>query len=80
MYGDISYSYDNLNCALKTDICEVFNDIVEDTVMNIMLGKEISNEQLLSLSDNLASFGDEFNVTEAKALSEKIKTSFIQPS
>ena len=75
MDGTIDYSFDNLNCALKTDICEVFDAIAGDFVINIECGNDdkVTNEQLQALHDNLIAFGEEYNVKEAATLAEKVK-------
>ena len=73
MNGTIDYSFDNMHSAMKTDICEIFNDIAEDFVMNIMLGQEITKEQLQTLHDNLVTFGEEFEVKEATSLAKNVE-------
>lgn len=70
--GSIDYSYDNLNRAMKTNICEVFSSIAEDVVINIRLGRDVTKEQLQDLHDNLISFGNEYKVKEAKQLAKKV--------
>lgn len=73
MNHSISYSYDKLNCAMKTDICEVFSSVAEDVVMKVEFGGEVTLEQLQALHDNLISFAKEFEVKEARALAKKVK-------
>ena len=75
MDGTIDYSFDKLNCAMKTDICEIINAIAGDFVINIESGNgdKVKNEQLQALHDNLIAFGEEFNVKEAAPLAEKVK-------
>lgn len=72
MYGNINYSYDKLNCAMKTDICEIFSTLAEEVVMNINLGRDVSKEQLQTLHDNLIAFAKEFKVKEARLLAKKV--------
>lgn len=71
--GLVDYSYDNLNCAMKTNICEVFSSVAEEVAINVELGREVTKEQLQKLHDNLISFAKEYKVKEAKALAGKVK-------
>lgn len=73
MQGSIGYSFSNLHCAMKTDIGEILDGIAGDVVMDIDMGKEVTNEQLKKLADDLLSFAEEFEVEEAKTLAEKIR-------
>lgn len=73
MQGSVGYKVDNLHCAMKVSVCEVFNDVAEDFVMSVMSGKEITTDQLQMLHDNLLSFGEEFEVKEATILGNKVK-------
>lgn len=72
MQGSIDYSFSNLHCAMKTDIGEILDGIAGDVVMDIDMGREVTNEQPKKLSANLLSFAEEFEVEEAKTLAEKI--------
>ena len=40
--------------------------------MDIDMGREVTEEQLKKLADDLLSFAEEFEVAEAKTLAEKI--------
>jgi hypothetical protein len=73
MQGSIGYSFSSLHCAMKTDIGEILDGIAGDVVMDIDMGKEVTNEQLKKLADDLLSFAEEFEVEEAKTLAEKIR-------
>ena len=70
--GSVKYEYDNLCCAMKVSICEVFSNMAEDFVITVMDGREVTSNQLQTLHDNLISFGKDFAVKEAIALAEKI--------
>lgn len=72
MQGSIDYSFSNLHCAMKTDIGEILDSIAGDVVMDMDMGREITEEQLKKLSADLLSFAEEFEVEEAKLLAEKI--------
>ena len=72
MYGSIDYSFDNMHCAMKTDIGEILDSIAGDVVMNIEMGREVNKEQLKKLSDDLISFAKEFGVEEAKDIANRI--------
>lgn len=72
MQGSIDYSFSSLHCAIKTDIGEILDGIAGDVVMDIDMGREITEEQLKKLSADLLSFAEEFEVEEAKLLAEKI--------
>lgn len=72
MQGSIDYSFDNLHCAIKTDIGEILDDIAGEVVLNIDLGKEVTEEQLKKLSSDLISFAKEFKVKEAREIAKRI--------
>lgn len=74
MDGTVRFSYDSMNCAMKTDICEAFNDIAEEFVMSVLEGEDVTAEKLQAFYDGLVAFGDDFKVKEAKALAKKVKT------
>ena len=72
MQGSIDYSFSNLHCAMKTDIGEILDGIAGDVVMDIDMGREVSEEQLKKLSADLLSFAKEFKVKEAKDIANRI--------
>ena len=72
--GTICYHYDNLNSAMKTNICEVLSEISETVVWNVDSGVEVTRERVQELHDNLIAFSDDFKVKEAKTIAARIKT------
>lgn len=58
--------------TFKTDIGEILDGIAGDVVMDIDMGREVTEEQLKKLSADLLSFAKEFKVKEAKLLAQKI--------
>lgn len=73
MYCEIDFSFDNLHCAMKTDICELFSNAVEGVILNVNSGREVTKEHLETMHKNLISFAREFKVKEARALAKKVK-------
>jgi hypothetical protein len=67
--GDIDYSVDNLQSALKSDLFEEFEYIAGDFVMNVESGITPTHEELRKLHADLQDFRDTYNVKE---LSEPI--------
>ena len=73
MDGDIEYNCDNLHCAMKTDICEIFDEIVGDFAIKVDSCKEITNEELAKMHERLIEFSEDFGVKEIQTLIERIK-------
>lgn len=73
MYGQVDYSFDQLHCVMKTDICEIFSLSVEEVILNINSGREVTKEQLEKMRKNLNAFAREFKVKEARALAKNVK-------
>lgn len=73
MDGSISYSYDKLHLAMKTNICELFSSITETVALAIDLGCKIEKSNLQEFHDNLISFGEEFKVERSKTIAAMVK-------
>ena len=72
MCGNINYTLSRLHSVMGADICTLFDEAVGDFVLKVDSGKDVSDEELCLLYDNLVAFKEDFEIEELDSLIEQV--------